>query len=445
MYFDNNRHIDEYFRNHLKDYSQIPDDNIWKKIEAHLSHESKVRKIFIFKMAALALLILGLSALLAIEVSYYSPANTSISSTLKKDLSIPDTKNTKPDYPTFNSHNFDLASSNKEISDVSVPEELLFAESFLHSNDKMKKYISFNEERLTKLTSLTEPMKLEQNESSNIDMNTGVSDNFYFSGNNTAQLQNISFSQKDMEKNKFSLSGSFSPILSYRHSKVKNTNNTLPAENSLLSYSGGMDVSYNLAEKLTFRTGMHYTKFGQSLSNVEVTSGSYTMDGGNTVIKIASSMGQGQVQYEDLVEAQQINKSPKYISYDNNRPPEFTVESSIYQTFEMVKMPFLLEYTFLDDKFNFSMIGGVNANLLVNEGIYMEQAQKTKQIGTTKNLSTLSYSGTIGVGFKYNISSKAQLFMEPSFDYYITSLTTDNSYQTFPYFFGFFSGVSISF
>jgi hypothetical protein len=288
-------------------------------------------------------------------------------------------------------------------------------------------------------------MKLEQNESSNIDMNTGVSDNFYFSGNNTAQLQNISFSQKDMEKNKFSLSGSFSPILSYRHSKVKNTNNTLPAENSLLSYSGGMDVSYNLAEKLTFRTGMHYTKFGQSLSNVEVTSGSYTMDGGNTVIKIASSMGQGQVQYEDLVEAQQINKSPKYISYDNNRPPEFTVESSIYQTFEMVKMPFLLEYTFLDDKFNFSMIGGVNANLLVNEGIYMEQAQKTKQIGTTKNLSTLSYSGTIGVGFKYNISSKAQLFMEPSFDYYITSLTTDNSYQTFPYFFGFFSGVSISF
>jgi len=445
MYFDNNRHIDEYFRNHLKDYSQVPDDNIWKKIEAHLSHESKVRKIFVFKMAALALLILGLSALLAIEVSFYSPANTSISSTLKKDLSIPDTKNTKPDYPTFNSHNFDLTSSNNEISDVSVPEELLFGESFLHSNDKMKKYISFNEERLTKLTSLTEPMKLEQNESSNIDMNTGVSDNFYFLENNTAQLQNISFSQKDMENNKFSLSGSFSPILSYRHSKIKNTNNTLPAENSLLSYSGGMDLSYNLAEKLTFRTGMHYTKFGQSLSNVEVTSGSYTMEGGNTVIKIASSMGQGQVQYEELVEAQQINKSPKYISYDNNRPPEFTVESSIYQTFEMVKMPFLLEYTFLDDKFNFSMIGGVNANLLVNEGIYMEQAQKTKQIGTTKNLSTLSYSGTIGVGFKYNISSKAQLFMEPSFDYYITSLTTDNSYQTFPYFFGFFSGVSISF
>jgi hypothetical protein len=442
MYFDSNRHIDEYFRNHLKDYSQVPDDNVWKSIEAKLSYESKMRRFFVFKTAAIGLLVLGLAVFLAMEVSNYSPAGNHLTSAWEKELSLTDNR-IEPNSSYIdggNSNQDNLFSLKTDKSDVSVPENLLYKEQIKHSEPSLEK------EKLAKLTSLREPMMdLENNENSSDNLRRSSLNGFYFSERNFGQFQDIAFNQKNKKKNKFSLSGSFSPVLSYRHSKLKNIDNNRPAENSLLSYSGGIDFSYNLADKLAFRTGMHYTKFGQSLNNVKVTSGSYAMKGGNTVIKIASSMGKAQVQYEELMKAQQFDESPSYITYDNNRPPEFNLESAIYQTFEMVKMPFLLEYTFLDDKFNFSMIGGINANLLVNEGIYMEQAQNTRHIGSTKNLRSVSYSGTLGLGLQYDINSTAQLFMEPSFDYYITSLNSDNSYQTFPYFFGFFSGVSISF
>lgn len=444
MYFDNNRHIDEYFRNHLKDYSQVPDNSVWDKIESRLSHDSKMRKIFVFRTAAIALLILGLSVFLALEVSNFAPASTNFSSSaFDKELSLSETE-TEPRYSRINDYEGVVFSSKDETSDISVPKDILYEESIQTPNNQLQKNSSLHEESLAKLTSLREPMKLKKEDKSNAELNRSISDNFYFAASTAGQFQNITFSQETYKTSKFSLSGSFSPILSYRHSKIKNTNNTPPVENSLLSYSGGMDVSYNLAEKLSFRTGMHYTKFGQSLNNVEVTSDSYTMKGENTTIKISSSMGQGQLRFEEFID-NQLDGTPDYITYDNGRPPEFTVETAIYQTFETVKMPFLLEYTFLDEKFNFSMIGGLNANLLVNEGIYMEQAQGTKQVGSTKNLNSISYSGTLGVGLEYDITPKAQLFMEPSFDYYITSLISDKSYQTFPYFFGFFSGVSISF
>jgi hypothetical protein len=447
MYFDNNRHIDEYFRNHLKDYSQVPDDNVWEKIDSRLSYESKMRRIFVFRTAAIAIIILGLSVFLAREVSYFNPADSRISSaTWEKELSMYTNIHETTQYTRIDDSRDVTSSVKNEVPDIQIPDNVLFKRSRQNSNNHLPENASLDEQNFAKLTALKEPLKhKEEDNPYDARLNQSVSDNYYFSEQKPGQFHDITFSTEPDKKSRFSLSGSFSPILSYRNSNIKQASNNLPAENSLLSYSGGMDVSYNLFEKLTFRTGMHYTKFGQSLNNVEVTSGSYAMKDGNTIVNIASSMGEGQVQFKDLLEAQQYGESAGFITLDGRRPPEFTVESAIYQTFEMVKMPFLFEYTFLNDKFNFSMIGGLNANLLVNEGIYMEHTQKTKQIGSTKNLNSISYSGTLGVGFKYDITSKAQVFMEPTFDYYITSLTSDDSYQTFPYFFGFFSGVSISF
>jgi hypothetical protein len=446
MYFDNNGHIDDYFRQHLKDYSEAPDDSVWKNIEGRLSHEAKTRRLFIYKTAAIALAIIGLTVFLAIEVSWFYSAEKDLTSmNLERELTInSDGLNTyQKDLNQNIAYSSDEEISN--VSDISTPQVFLYSGNIMNSEEKIENNSATNRENLIKLTALREPVVIEDQEETGVFVSRSLRNSTFPGNRNTLdQTQKAAFFQDKNEKNKFSLNGSFSPILSYRHSKAKSRGD-MPVESSLLSYSGGMELSYNLAEKLTIRTGMHYTKFGQSLNNIEITTSSYAMDNGKTVVKVASSMGQGQVEFEKLLNVQQVDNSSKNITFDNSGPPEFTVESAVYQTFEMVKMPFVLEYTLLDEKFNFSMKGGINANLLVNEGIYMEQAQGTKQIGSTKNLNTLSYSGSVGVGLKYDISQKAQLFMEPSFDYYITSLTSDDSYKTFPYFFGFFSGVSISF
>lgn len=444
MYFDNNKHIDDFFRRGLKDYSQAPDDTVWENIERQLFEERKVRQLYFFKVAAGLLIFIGLAAFMAFEVSYFSGSeknNASINLNEELENSIVSQEVVKNSQRNYNA----IKDRQLIASDVSIPRNMLTNQNIQSQMVAAEEEITLREQKpLSKMTALNVTLnKRKQSDYSDLRNQTF----FNTSKKPTRELSlldNVVPKSQERE-NLFSLSGSFSPIMSYRSTRMSASSSSMPKEKSMLSYSGGMNVGYSIGDKLTLRTGVHYAKLGQSLNGVEVNSDSYAMDGENTVIKVASSIGQGQINMNSLIQSGKTEETPKYVTHDNSVPPEFTIEPALYQTFEMLKMPFMLEYNLLDEKFNISMIGGVNANLLVNEGIYMEQAETSQRIGSTKELHKLSYSGTFGIGLKYDVSQKAQLFMEPSFDYYITSLSSDNSYQTFPYYFGFFSGVSISF
>jgi len=443
MYFDNNKHIDAYFRKGLKDYSQVPEGPVWENIERQLSEEKKVKRLFFVKVAAGLLIFIGLATFLAFEVSNFSGSEKEFNSmTFKEEL-----KNTIINHEVEKYSSINYKDNQLIVSDVSIPRSMLSNQS-IQSQILAEEEISLQKQKsLSKMTALN--VRLLEDKTKQSEFIILRSQSFYnkskISSREISLQDNFALLNSHQKENLFSLSGSFSPIMSYRNTKMTTSNSALSAEKSMLSYSGGMNVGYSIGDKLTFRTGIHYAKLGQSINGVEVSSDSYAMDGENKVIKVTSSIGPGQINMNSLTQNEKTGGTPKYVTHDNSVPLEFTIESALYQTFEMVKMPFVLEYSLLDERFNISMIGGVNANLLVNEGIYLEQAESSQRIGSTQELRKLSYSGTFGVGLKYDVSKKAQLFMEPSFDYYITSLSTDNSYQTFPYYFGFFSGVSISF
>jgi len=449
MYFDNNKNIDDYFKKGLKDYSQVPEDAVWGNIERQLSEEKKLKQLFFYKVAAGLLIFIGLANFLAFEVSYFSGSEKNLASmNLNEELqnSIENQKVEK-----YSPGDYNVNNDNQLIaSDVSIPQNILSDQDI---QSQMAAIEEKGEERnllrdqrsLSKMTALDVKLANKTKEPDFTELRNQPFFNKSKIPTREFSLSNNTVQNSQQRGNLFSLSGSFSPIMSYRSTKMKTSNSTMPKEKSMLSYSGGMNVGYSIGDRLTLRTGIHYAKLGQSLNSVEVSSDSYGMDGETTVINVASSMGPGQIKTNSLMQQGETEETPKYITHDNSVLPEFTIEPALYQTFEMMKLPFILEYRLLDERFNISVIGGVNANLLVNEGIYMEQAESTKRIGSTKELSKLSYSGTFGIGLNYDVSEKAQLFMEPSFDYYITSLSSDNSYQTFPYYFGFFSGVSISF
>ncbi|MGM0496466.1 MAG: hypothetical protein ACQESJ_00965 [Bacteroidota bacterium] len=449
MYFDNNKNIDDYFKRSLKNYSQVPDDNVWENIEWRLSQEKKVRRMFFLKVAAGLLIFVGLTTFLFFEISYFTGSEKALSSmNLDEELKISMTREVEKNSDgTYNERKH-----NRVIpSDVSVPNSLLSNRTLQNQTIAKEESSIQEEESLHKLTALNTTFDNKETKQPKHPVFSELSKRNFINtyrkekSDNDLSQNNIGVASEQPPKNMLSLSGSFSPILSYRNTKMTTSNDGMSREKSMLSYSGGMDIGYSISDKLTLRTGMHYTKLGQSLNGIEVSSDSYAMDGENTVIKIASSIGPGQIKMNSLVEQDDSKETPKYVTHDNSVPPEFTIEPALYQTFEMVKMPFMLEYTLLDNQFDVSMIGGVNANLLVEEGIFMEQAETSQRIGSTKELSKLSYSGTLGIGLKYDVGEAAQLFMKPSFDYYITSLSSDNSYKTFPYYFGFFSGVSIAF
>jgi len=446
MYFDNNKHIDTYFRKGLKDYSRVPDGDVWEYIERQLSQEKKVRQLFFIKVAAGLLIFIGLATFLAFEVLHFSGAQKEFASMkfnneLKNSVTGPENQ--------YSGRAFNAMKDNQFIaSDVSIPRDMLSSQgSQSHAEAAENGEISLHKkDSFAKMATMNVTFDNKTQQSKFIELKNQI----FFNANKRPSGE-LSLQDKDLlpnsrqKENLFSLSGSFSPIMSYRNTKMTASNSAMSNETSMLSYSGGMNVGYSIGDKLTLRTGLHYAKVGQSLNDVEVGSESYALDGETKVIKVASSIGPGEINMNSLMQSRVAERMPKHLTNDKSVPLEFTIEPALYQTFEMVKMPFMLEYSLLDEKFNISMIAGVNANLLVNEGIYLEQAKSSQRIGSTEELRNLSYSGTFGIGLKYNVNKRTQLFMEPSFDYYITSLSSNNSYQTFPYYFGFFSGVSISF
>jgi len=445
MYFDNS-HIDDYFRRNLKDYSLSPGGGVWEGIEAGLAKEARLmqRKTLI-KVAASLILIAALSVLLYFEAGDYYLEKTSAMSWDQELESSVDA------YPGVNSGSGQLVFAGKIVNNHLVHPEVNIPRSVLFDKDTKKleelATENFANDKLTVVPSdsIGQSPGFTVHEPQHELMGNNIPDNTKSTISNFEQSIQYSATTKLHEKSRLSLSGSFSPVLSYRSAKGNTAEAQAPDESSLLAFSGGMDVGYSLSKNFVLRTGVHYSQIGQSLNNVDIKNDSYVRSGDKTIVNISSTMGKGEVAYEAVASKRQSLEMPKYITSGKSQSAEFTIEPTLYQKFEMVKLPLLLEYTLWDKRFNLSMIGGLNANVLVNEGIFMEHPEKTKKIGTTQGLRDVSYSGTLGLGLKYKVGNQAQLFMEPRLDYYITSLTKDHSAQTFPFFVGLFSGVSISF
>jgi hypothetical protein len=120
-------------------------------------------------------------------------------------------------------------------------------------------------------------------------------------------------------------------------------------------------------------------------------------------------------------------------------------DARFIQNFEYIEVPLYLRYTVLDSKFDVEMVGGFSSNLLVGNETYMESAVGRSLVGSTKDMETMNYSGTLGVGFKYGISRHLSLNVEPRVKYFLNSLNSNSSVTYKPYTIGVFTGLSYEF
>jgi len=277
MYFDNNKHIDAYFRKGLKDYSSVPDDAVWENIEHQLTEEKKVRQLFFSKVAAGLLIFIGLATFLALEFSYFSDVEKEFASlNFNQELKSSIINDEVDKYSGKNYNENQLIAS-----DVSIPRGMLFDQNIQSQIVTEEKKSLQEQESLSKMKALN--VTLLENKTKQSEFIELRNQTFF----NTSKIPPREFSFQDnyrlptkrQKENIFSLSGSFSPIMSYRNTKMTTSNSAVSSEKSMLSYSGGMNVGYSIGDRLTLRTGIQYAKFGQSLNGVEVSSDSYAMDG----------------------------------------------------------------------------------------------------------------------------------------------------------------------
>lgn len=112
---------------------------------------------------------------------------------------------------------------------------------------------------------------------------------------------------------------------------------------------------------------------------------------------------------------------------------------------EYIEIPLIVKYKLIDKRFDINLLGGMSANLLIGNDVYINDSNGKRSVGEIDNMSGLTYSSTFGMGLDYNLSNKLSLNLEPKLKYYLGSLTDKSYIKMQPWVFGIYAGVSYNF
>lgn len=206
-----------------------------------------------------------------------------------------------------------------------------------------------------------------------------------------------------------------------------------------VNVSYGIQVSYNLNDRWSIRSGLNNVNLGYTTQGVEIASGPVssalkTIDYGNqsTVLTV---LDQGTLS----------NSPPAPGSgLDNITPKNTGGNAEIQQRLSYFEVPLELKYALLNRRIGINMIGGVSTLFLGNNEVTVQDGGFRSTLGEANNLNNVSFSTNVGFGLDYKFSKRLKFNIEPMFKYQLNPYT-DSSVGFRPYYFGVYSGLSFKF
>ncbi|MFP4025461.1 MAG: outer membrane beta-barrel protein [Thiohalospira sp.] len=439
--------MDQVFRSRLKNYQQTPPLDVWNNIEQELDARKNTSGYLIYKIAASV-------AVLALIASVYFYLNNN-----QYDLT----------------HSFaDITLNNKYIQDsqnnllakISDTPEETFISRNIEKSDFIKKVGNEIEivQREKQIAALT-PFPVSVNEQKNNpeiavkskkrkkSLFADIFPEFY------SQNQ-YAYNTPQSAKN-WIIGGSFAPSYSYRHLKESNTiagrNYYNNIESAVFSYSGGLNIQYKPQKKLTVQTGIYYSSMGQDMDHVSVYANSvYELIDPKYSDRYINSYGlvnsAGEitfnsplVYFDETSTARVQNLDGTKSNYDITDPVFNKLNANIRQSFEYIEVPVIFRYKLVDKMIDVNLVGGVGANFLVGNNVYLIYGDTKDVIGKTNGVNEINYSGTLGFGLEYPILHKVNIHIEPSIKYYLNPINPNSEIESHPYSIGIFTGINYSF
>lgn len=231
--------------------------------------------------------------------------------------------------------------------------------------------------------------------------------------------------------------------------------NMLATSTSTADLGGGISVEVKKGKRWSIQSGVYYSGINQSAGNRYASNGKASMDAisgsnyFNTAINVDASRntmsmnsGAGVIELSKVPSGLVLGTSLEDKSLANS---VIVSPTSFQQNFDYIEIPLYLRYTLIDTRFDVVMLGGFSSNLLVGNQIWVDDPSGKSLVGKTKDMETMNYSGTVGVGLKYGLSKHISLNVEPRLKYYLNSLNSNEAVSYKPYTFGVFTGLSYEF
>jgi len=231
--------------------------------------------------------------------------------------------------------------------------------------------------------------------------------------------------------------------------------NMLSSSANSADLAGGISVELKKGKRWSIQSGIYYSGIDQSAKNRAVSDGKNSLDantGSNyfsTTVNLSPSTNRMTMNSQAGVI--ELNKIPSGLVLGTSLEDKSFASSvivsptSFIQNFDYIEIPLYLRYTLIDTRIDVVMLGGFSSNLLVGNQIFVEDASGKSLVGKTQDMETMNYRGTVGVGFRYGLSKRISLNIEPRVKYYLKSLNSNSSVTYRPYTIGIFTGLSYEF
>lgn len=258
---------------------------------------------------------------------------------------------------------------------------------------------------------------------------------------------------------KWGIGGNLSPLYSFRYTNPKTSQDLSyfhEKETGSYGFTGGMTAIYRAKGRLSIQTGVQFSRTGVSLNELMFYKNIQT----GRLVTTGILRKNIPYQFETSIGKVTSADNPHYLAdfelpngdlYTGNLSalPEFdnyeAFDASITQNFEFFEIPLLLRYKLVDRKFGMNVMSGIGTSLLVDNSVFMYYQDQKIPLGETEGLSKLNFAGTLGLGFEYSFNPKLSLNIEPTFKYFLNSFNKNSDLSVHPYFFGIYTGLNIYF
>ncbi len=205
-----------------------------------------------------------------------------------------------------------------------------------------------------------------------------------------------------------------------------------------VNFSYGVQVSYNINDRLSVRSGV---------SNVDLSYSTTGLELGTAPVSAALASvnyGDRQSVLTALDKGTLAEQAAAGNPLDNITPKSTQGEVELIQSINYYEVPLEIKYALLNNKFGVNVIGGFSTLFLGNNEVSVQAGDFRDILGEANNLSSVSFTTNVGLGFDYKISKKLKFNIEPMFKYQLNPYT-DTSVNFKPYYVGVYSGLSFKF
>jgi len=455
------KHIDQVFRDKLVDFEKTPPAFIWENLQEKLVRQKRKKVLLYWRLGGVA------AALLIAFWAGWQFRSTTVSRT-------PVVAETMHEQPTQPATTEEPAQSGiSSAASASSEEPVLLAEKAGTRKFVPAETVKYSARSQSALSSGSETETSGFIHSIKTILDSPDTGTRMLAGHKKAE-QKVLLSPEDIRiieqneallamnsengnRQKWRVGAAVSPVYSVNQTSQSNqyaSTMAKPDGNTDLNIAGGISFEYKTHKKWSFQSGLYYSKLGQSYSNSSG-SGKYADAAGPyEYFTTPLNSVNGVLEMNSVAGVMQINKIPSSVQlegsldYGNLNSVYSTVlvsSTGFDQNFEYLEIPLFVKYQLIDSKVGVQLLSGLSTSVLVGNSVYMETGGTREKVGKTTGMAAMNYSGILGVGLNYALSSKLYLSVEPRFKYYLSSLSENSDITYKPYTFGIYTGISYSF